>query len=294
MADYITKIRTDKGDLPIDYNALANLPSNPNLLINANFKVPVNQRNQESYTYASGITGRVYTIDRWWLKGVGASLTFKTGYMAVSLPNGCDFGQTLEIDYKDYKDLTISIKFKNDAVVKSATFNNVSSMAESSEMLVNLTNTLKAGIFVVGHGVYVYFRPISGAVSMDIEWVKLENGVVATPFIPNSYQHEHRMCQYYYRVLSNGFFLGLATVTSESIVMPITGIDKMRVDEPKLIVDNLTFNPLSNNPDKYVTITGGYAMLSSWCSIASFVKSTATIGEVGRVYGNLILDAEYD
>ena len=37
MSQYIKKIRTDQGDLQIDYNALANLPtiSNPNLLINS-------------------------------------------------------------------------------------------------------------------------------------------------------------------------------------------------------------------------------------------------------------------
>ena len=138
----------------------------------------------------------------------------------------------------------------------------------------------------------MFFRPISGAVTMEIEWVKLENGSIATPFIPKPYQQELLMCHYYYRRLSNGFFLGIATVTSESIVMPITGIDKMRLDEPQMTVQNLIFNPLSNSPDKYVTITGGYAMLSSWCSIASFVKGNATIGEVGRVYGEIIFDAE--
>ena len=55
MADYITKIRTDKGDLPIDYNALANLPtiSNPNLLINADFRNPVNQRGKTVYEEAT-------------------------------------------------------------------------------------------------------------------------------------------------------------------------------------------------------------------------------------------------
>ena len=294
MADLVKKIRTSSGDLQIDYNALANLPGNQNLLINANFKAPINQRNRASYTYTTGNTGKVYTIDRWWLNGVGAKLVFNDGYMAVTLPTGCDFGQALEMDYKDYDSLTVSIKLKDDATVKTATFSNVSTMNESTEAFVNLTSAIKAGIFVFGYGVYMYLRPVSGSISMNLEWIKLESGSVATPFVPRPYQYEHWMCQYYYRVLSNGFFLGIATATSESIVMPITGIDKMRVDEPKLIVDNLIFNPLSNNPDKYVTITGGYAMLSSWCSIASFVKADAAVGEVGRIYGTIILDAEYD
>ena len=292
MANSIKKIRTEQGDLQIDYNALTNLPSNPNLLINANFKAPVNQRNQSSYSYTSSNTTKVYTIDRWWLNGAGASLTFHEGYMTVYLPNGCDFGQGLEIDYTKFDNVTVSVKFRNDSTVKTATLSGMSSMAESTERFVNLTNNIKIGFFVFGHGTYMFFRPTSGAVTMDIEWVKLENGSVATPFIPKSYQEELMMCHYYYRVLSNGFFLGIATVTSESIVMPVTGIDKMRLDEPTMTVQNLIFNPLASSPDKYVTITGGFAMLSSWCSIASFVKGDATIGEVGRVYGTIIFDAE--
>ena len=62
MAKLITKIRTNEGDLPIDYNALANLPtiSNPNLLINADFRNPVNQRGKTVYEEAT----ERYGIDR--------------------------------------------------------------------------------------------------------------------------------------------------------------------------------------------------------------------------------------
>lgn len=292
MPEYINKIRTASGDLPINYEALANLPPNPNLLINANFRNPVNQRNKGSYSYTSGDTSKVYTIDRWWLNGVGASLTFNDGYMRVSLPAGCDFGQGLEIKYTDFSSVTVSVKFRNDSIVKTATLNGLSSMSESTEAFVNLTTNVKVGFFVFGHGIYMFLRPISGTVTMDIEWIKLENGSAATQFIPKPYQEELFMCHYYYRILSNGFFLGMAIVNSESITMPITGIDKMRLDEPVMTVDNLIFNPLSTSVDKYVSITGGYAMLNSWCSIASFVKSNAVTGEVGRIYGTIILDAE--
>lgn len=51
MADLIKKIRTEQGDLQIDYSALANLPSiNNNLLINSDFRNPVNQRGETTYT----------------------------------------------------------------------------------------------------------------------------------------------------------------------------------------------------------------------------------------------------
>ena len=69
MANLVKKIRTDAGDLQIDYKTLANLPdlknmfSNPNLLINSDFRNPVNQRGKTSYTGAG--SDIYYTIDRW-------------------------------------------------------------------------------------------------------------------------------------------------------------------------------------------------------------------------------------
>lgn len=52
MPEYINKIRTASGDLPINYEALANLPtiSNPNLLINSDFRNPINQRGSTTLT----------------------------------------------------------------------------------------------------------------------------------------------------------------------------------------------------------------------------------------------------
>ena len=88
MSNYITKIRTDQGDLPIDYNALANLPtiSNPNLLINGDFRNPVNQRGKLTYTTTNAQI--IYTIDRWRTKGLtvvvnNGSITLKNNTSTV-------------------------------------------------------------------------------------------------------------------------------------------------------------------------------------------------------------------
>ena len=297
MSQYVKKIRTEAGDLQIDYNALANLPtiSNPNLLDNANFKEPVNQRNQETYSYTSSDTKKVYTIDRWWINGTGASLTFNDGHMSVYLPSHCDFGQGLDVDYTNFNDVTVSVKFKDDSVVKTATVSGLSSMQESTEKFVNLTSAILKGFFVFGHGMYMFFRPTSGAVTMNIEWIKLENGPVATPFIPKPYQQELFTCQHYYRILADGFFIGLAITTVDSIVMPITGIGKMYKDDPSLYINNIIFNPLSENRDLYIRPTAGYARLNAFTGFVSLnnPESQATVGSVGRIYGGtMTLDAE--
>jgi len=51
MSQLVKKIRTSAGDCQIDYNALANLPAigNPNLLINSDFRNPINQRGITKY-----------------------------------------------------------------------------------------------------------------------------------------------------------------------------------------------------------------------------------------------------
>ena len=82
MAEYITKIRTNQGDKQIDYTALANLPTinNPNLLINSNFRNPVNQRGETSYTFNGA--GVAYTIDRWCIN-YHSTLIVNDGYVTL-------------------------------------------------------------------------------------------------------------------------------------------------------------------------------------------------------------------
>lgn len=202
MSQLIKKIRTDQGDLQIDYNALANLPtiSNPNLLINGDFRNPVNQRGKTTYECTGA--NKVYGIDRWAVSGAGAKMVVNKNYLSVTLPANCDFVQGLEVKYTSYHAVTISVKFYNDSVVRTAVLANLSSMAESTESFVNLTSSIKVGFFVFGHGMYVFLRPTSGQTTLNIEWIKLEQGVNATAFVPRPYAEELIMCQRYAYVLA--------------------------------------------------------------------------------------------
>lgn len=214
MSQYIKRIRTDAGDLQIDYNELANKPiiSNPNLLINSDFRNPINQRNATSYAYRSDNTSKVYGIDRWWLNGVNTMMTVQKQYLAVYLPSGCDFGQALELSYISYDNMTVSVKFYNDPVVKSATINGLSSQTESTERFVNLTNDVKVGFYVFDHGMYMFLRPIGSEVTLNIEWIKLESGSIATPFSPRNRSEEIILCQRFYRV---------QTINHDDIICPL-------------------------------------------------------------------------
>ena len=98
MAQYVTKIKTDAGELQIDYNALANLPDVVtkeygaatyvpkdaicnlgayNFLDNSNFENPINQRSSINYSTAG------YTIDRWKISD-GATVTIDDESVTVT------------------------------------------------------------------------------------------------------------------------------------------------------------------------------------------------------------------
>lgn len=206
MSDYVTKIRTDKGDLPIDYNALANLPTigNPNLLINSYFNNPVNQRGGTVY---EGHTERVYTIDRWCLSATdyGRKIEVCDGYIRYTNPNETYqsfFLQQFERAYPvDYYTITVN--------VKSVTGNNVwvGNLVSSGSGEVIWGNSscfnLRPGINVFtfhGECAGLYFQAsISSAV--ELYWVKLEHGKNSTQFTPNTYAEENEQCRRYYDVL---------------------------------------------------------------------------------------------
>ena len=85
MANLIKKIRTDAGDVQIDYNALANLPSiNNNLLINGNFSI--NQRGSTSYIQTN--TWK-YSVDRWKYVGIMGVTVNESGTVSISKTNSC-------------------------------------------------------------------------------------------------------------------------------------------------------------------------------------------------------------
>jgi hypothetical protein len=197
MSEFVTKIRTDKGDLQIDYNELANLPalntmfSNPNLLINSDFRYPVNQREATIYQEASDWT---YCIDRWKYFN---QMTVQVLDGAVKFASHGDgqswFMQELERELPA-NNYTLSVK--------------VSSVSGTCDMKFENSNGVQVEKIIDSTGVTTLsFNGSVNAVSFElngngshltIEWVKLEHGTIATPFVPKSYAQEVSECQRYY------------------------------------------------------------------------------------------------
>lgn len=159
---------------------------NPNLLINPDFKI--NQRGQSEYAYqTSGATQ--YTVDRFRV----VFLNVKTASDGLILnANGANAGggyisHVLEDAVKG--DTILS--FKVSAVVGTIEFRNLNSADDGDTITIssdgiytiNGTNTKK----VIAH--------ITKGSSCKIEWMKLEQGSIATPFVAPNPAEELVKCE---------------------------------------------------------------------------------------------------
>lgn len=187
--------------------------SNPNLLINGDFRV--NQRGQTSYIN-TGAT-HTYTVDRWRIS-VGSSyanavtVTPKTnGGVNLSFNNTLAGGNTPFIQvlenpqYLIGKTLTFTI-YVSAINLGSARFrlSNYSTFA---------TGDLKVGLntitYKVPAGTTQLFCGIianaSTACDCDIEYAKLEIGNISTAFSPRLYAEELSMCMRHYQIRTTDY-----------------------------------------------------------------------------------------
>ena len=152
--------------------------SNPNLLINPDFKI--NQRGATSYT------NNGYTVDRWRINS-GTVRTSSSG-ITVTLNNKGQFIQQFES--------TLSGTYTATIKVTSITGDCVLSIG-SHYLQLN-----KAGTFTITEngsisGISLY-KNTAGTCTINVEYIKLEQGSVATPFVVPNLSDELKKCESYY------------------------------------------------------------------------------------------------
>ena len=202
------------------YAKLQNI-SNPNLLINGDFQV--NQRGQTTY-----LVNEKYTLDRWiarWRnkvsvlsKGIRLELNpEQTGQQHIVLNQTIEnyqalYGKTLTASVKVLAvNTTTSNNFVLRVTAANHSYTNTSNIGEPTEITgagiytltfdFNDTDMTGYSCFNIG----VYCHGYAGDY-IDIEWVKLEVGSVATPFSPKTYAEELLDCQrYYWNNLPDGY-----------------------------------------------------------------------------------------
>lgn len=172
-----------KGLLSQLVNYLGTKFSNPNLLTNPDFKI--NQRGASSYT--SG-----YTVDRWRI--YNATLNVST--LALSNPNSAEGYFLQSLENKPTGTFTVTL--------------NVASVTGKVVFLWQDGDTPKTGVaiskgvntytFTASNLTWVGIRLYSGA-SVQLSYMKLEQGAVATSYIAPNPVEEYPKCQRYFQYI---------------------------------------------------------------------------------------------
>lgn len=285
--------------------------SNPNLLINPDFKV--NQRGLTTYNETD------YSFDRWniyntTVKQLDNGISYKGGSATTnSLGNLENYiSQILETELNE--EFTISIKvssivgsFRLEAMRKGGdSLLGKDALIGKKEITSNGIHTLTLDGSSTPLSI-IRFGTTSQNGACTIEWVKLEKGKHATAFIHPIYSEEYQKCMWYFQPITgarSGFF------SSSKIYLNIPEVNSMRISKPSIDSSNITLEgwiytgASSDAIDVYRSdITN--ASIDNYKELALTPSSTllsklsqrggSTISYVIKIGGGINLDAEiYD
>ncbi|WP_252233008.1 MULTISPECIES: hypothetical protein [Clostridium] len=205
---------TEKANLVSALNeilGITNQLSNPSLLINGDFII--NQREQLIYTL-TGISN--YTVDRWISYNLTDDITevvkLDKGIKLLSKSGGsARLRQTFESDMTNRlkeKTVTFSMKVIKDCSMVALTVTKSKNITGFSKGFNNVkAGTILTHTFMITNdyenlGIQFSTNDTNG---LEVEWVKLELGSVATPFVPRLYGEELALCKRYYEIVNRCF-----------------------------------------------------------------------------------------
>ena len=172
--------------------------SNPNLLINPDFKI--NQRG-----FVSGSIGtEEISVDRW-LLGTGEQLTLNDdGSVTIKCAAGAGrtFQQTIEIPtYMIGKTVTLSTEVID--ILGTVRFGHNDSTGQYAPYITN-TGVVSLTFEIASSPLTINLVPTAIDSYVTVNYVKLELGSFATPFCPPDTATELAKCQRYYQIRSTG------------------------------------------------------------------------------------------
>ena len=257
-----------KGLLSQLANYLGTKFSNPNLLINPDFRI--NQRGQKTYS-STGVGG---TVDRW----VGTNV--KTD---VNSDNTVTVSSLSGVGYYTQHEESISYGKHTYSIYVQAITGTVKAFYKSKDSKDNELGTLKQGLNTftsVDDGFKSFFLSFAGGSSVTLKYAKVEQGTVATSFITPNSANELMKCKRFYNCIE------FVQVFYSSTI----GVEYMF----SYVVQNMRTKPTVtfNESDKYG--------LSKWETKVNdnnnglTVKAIATTNMVGdcNIGGIVKLDAE--
>lgn len=244
--------------------------SNPNILINGDFRNPINQRGASSYS----VTG--YTIDRWKLFTTYATLTVNDGYITLTKTSTEDtpyFVQYIE-NYELLlgETVTVSIELLDGTVLSTTWTLPTSGGIDTSDLdLIDSSGDTYWNFDIIGSVTsgYLYVRIYNNTTnltSVNITKIKLEYGSVATPFVPSD---DELKCYKYGNMITTNTFIRASRYTANAIEF-LLPFPRMRIN-PSIAqttafgvyaVGSSTGTPLSGFVFTYVTQSGYLRILA--------------------------------
>lgn len=196
-----------KGTLSQLANYLGTKFSNPNLLINPDFKI--NQRGKAEYTSDGTVR---YTVDRW--RSLSLNVKTDTNGILLSADSQNDDGGFIAQELEKSIDSETLFTLK----VASVTGSIVVSVMDSASNGNNL-NITTSGIYSIGlasQAKKVIIQVAKGS-SCKIEWAKLEQGSIATPFVAPNPAEELVKCERFLQMIPEIYFIPYASTRTAFI-----------------------------------------------------------------------------
>lgn len=200
----IAQLKSDLNEYKGKTDVLESRPVNNNILINSNFANPVNQRGVTAETWVT----EKYGIDRWRItnpytkvtsidsNGITFCTTDTTGKYNALIEQKIE-ASSLEIGKTYTLSAHINGEIYSVVITLKADVNNMNGTGVDGLLLEIDTRTLSAGRFELR------IRN-SKTTPLTVKWIKLEEGSVATPYVPRLYAEELELCKrYYYRTWTN-------------------------------------------------------------------------------------------
>lgn len=230
-----------KGLLSQLANYLGTKFSNPNLLINPDFKI--NQRGQTTYNETD------YSFDRWKIynttvKQLGNGISYKGGSTTTNSLGTLEnyISQILENELNE--EFTISVKVSS--IVGSfrleawkdggGTLQGKDDLIGKKDITTNGIHTLTLDGSSAPLSI-IRFGTTSQNGACTIEWFKLEKGKHATAFVRPIYSEEYVKCMWYFQPITgarSGYF------SNERIYINIPEVNSMRTSKPSVDSSNIT------------------------------------------------------
>lgn len=200
-----------KGTLTQLVNYLGTKFSNPNLLINPNFKINIRGKN----TYTSG-----YSVDRWKVN----SVTLNASTLVLTNPNSSSGTFLQSLEHKPTGTFTVTLNVAS--VTGTVRFGWID--GDNYNAGVEISKGVNTYTFNASSLTWVGIGMASGA-SVQLSYMKLEEGSVATEYVKPNESEEYVKCLWFNRVITG---LRSGYISSNKIYLSIPECASMRTGTP--------------------------------------------------------------